>query len=71
MTGELDLSGHVNAIGGLKEKVLAAYRANIKKVMIPKENQHDLADIPETIRNELTLYLVDHIKEALIICFPQ
>ena len=70
MTGELDLSGHINAIGGLKEKLLAAYRANIRTVMIPKENQHELVDIPDTIRNELTVHLIEHIKDALSICFP-
>ena len=70
MTGELDLSGHVNAIGGLKEKILAAHRSNITTIIIPKENQHELADIPESIQKELTIHLIEHIKEALSICFP-
>ena len=71
MTGELDLSGHINAIGGLKEKILAAYRANIKIIMIPKENQHEIVDIPESIRKELTIHFIEHINEAVVICFPE
>ncbi|MAA78194.1 MAG: endopeptidase La [Deltaproteobacteria bacterium] len=71
MTGELDLSGHVNAIGGLKEKILAAYRANITTVVIPTENQHELVDIPPSILTEMTIHLIEHIEEALTLCFEK
>ena len=70
MTGELDLSGHIGAIGGLKEKLLAAYRLNIHTIIIPKENQHDIQELPESIRNELKIILVDRLEEAMSICFP-
>jgi len=51
MTGEITLRGEVTAIGGLKEKLLAAHRGGIKTVMIPEENVKDLQDIPENVKN--------------------
>lgn len=69
MTGELDLSGHIGAIGGLKEKVLAAYRLNIRTIIIPKENQHDIQDLPDAIQQALTIHLVERFEEAHAICF--
>ncbi|MCL6631593.1 MAG: endopeptidase La [Alicyclobacillus herbarius] len=65
MTGEVTLRGRVLAIGGLKEKVLAAHRAGIKSVLFPKENEKDLRDIPESVRRELTLHPVRHMDEVL------
>jgi ATP-dependent Lon protease len=65
MTGEITLSGAVLPVGGIKEKVLAAHRAGIKKVILPKENKRDLDDIPEDVRNELTFVTVETIEEVL------
>ena len=65
MTGEITLRGHVLPIGGLKEKVLAAHRNSIKNVIIPEENDKDLPDIPEEIRNALHFYKVTDMNEVL------
>lgn len=65
MTGEITLRGKVLPIGGLKEKTLAAHRAGIKTVIIPKENEKDLADIPESIREKLHFVLADSIETVL------
>ncbi|MGD6816751.1 endopeptidase La [Metabacillus sp. 84] len=65
MTGEITLRGRVLPIGGLKEKSLSAHRAGLKKIIIPKENEKDLDDIPESVRNELTFVLVSNIEEVL------
>ncbi|MDD4002774.1 MAG: magnesium chelatase domain-containing protein, partial [Clostridia bacterium] len=70
MTGEITLRGKILSIGGLKEKTLAAHRMGIKKVLIPRENSKDIAEIPENIKKELDIVLVDNInnvfKQALI-----
>jgi ATP-dependent Lon protease len=65
MTGEISLTGRVLAIGGLKEKVLAARRAGVKKVVIPDRNRHDMEDIPEDVRQELEFVFVRDIREAV------
>jgi ATP-dependent Lon protease len=65
MTGEVTLSGAVLPVGGIKEKVLAAHRAGIKKVILPKENEKDLEDVPEDTRNELMFVPVETIEEVL------
>jgi ATP-dependent Lon protease len=65
MTGEITLRGRVLAIGGLKEKILAAHRAGIKKILIPNENEKDLRDIPRTISKQLEIVLVEHMDEVL------
>lgn len=65
MTGEITLSGAVMPVGGIKEKVLAAHRAGIKKVILPKENERDLEDVPEEVRNELMFVPVETIEEVL------
>ena len=64
MTGEITLRGRVLGIGGLKEKVIGAHRANIKKVFIPKENEKDLDEIPEDIRKDLKFYMVGNYKDV-------
>ncbi|MGA2698773.1 MAG: S16 family serine protease, partial [Methanoregula sp.] len=75
MTGEITLSGAVLPVGGIKEKVLAAHRAGIKKVILPKENERDLEDVPEDVRNELVFVPVgtveEVLKEALAIDLPR
>jgi ATP-dependent Lon protease len=65
MTGEITLRGKVLPIGGLKEKLLAAHRHGINEVIIPRENQKDLPDIPDYIRNLMKLHFVDHMDEVL------
>ncbi|MDC7219158.1 MAG: endopeptidase La [Spirochaetales bacterium] len=65
MTGEITLRGSVLPIGGLKEKVIAAHRAGIEKVLIPKANEGDLEDIPEEIREEIKFIPVDRVEDVL------
>jgi ATP-dependent Lon protease len=65
MTGEITLRGKVLPIGGVKEKLLAAHRFGLKTLVLSKENEKDLADIPEEVREDLTIHLVDMIDEVL------
>ncbi|MFZ3588361.1 endopeptidase La [Bacillus sp. DJP31] len=65
MTGEITLRGRVLPIGGLKEKSLSAHRAGLTTIIIPKENERDLDDIPESVRNDLNYVLVAHLDEVL------
>ena len=65
MTGEVTLRGNVLPIGGLKEKLLAALRGGIKTVMIPAENEKDLAEIPDNVKDGLTIIPVAHVSDVL------
>ncbi|MCX7817104.1 MAG: endopeptidase La [Syntrophales bacterium] len=65
MTGEITLRGRVLPVGGLKEKLLAAHRGNIKTVIIPKENEKDLAEVPENILNSLEIVFVESVDEVI------
>ncbi|MBL3610635.1 endopeptidase La [Rhodovulum sulfidophilum] len=65
MTGEVTLRGNVLAIGGLKEKLLAALRGGIKTVLIPEENEKDLREIPDNVKEGLTIIPVSHVREVL------
>src|SRR5204862_1523289 len=65
MTGEITLRGLVLPIGGLKEKTLAAQRAGIRQVVVPKRNEKDLPDIPEEVRNTIKFHFVSTIDEVL------
>ncbi|MCG3421068.1 endopeptidase La [Oceanobacillus jordanicus] len=65
MTGEITLRGRVLPIGGLKEKSLSAHRAGITTIIIPADNEKDIEDIPESVRNELTFIKVSHLDEVL------
>ena len=65
MTGEITLRGKVLPIGGLKEKLLAAHRAGILEVLIPADNQKDLADVPENLRNVMNLHFVNTMDDVL------
>jgi ATP-dependent Lon protease len=69
MTGEISLSGLVLPVGGIKEKMLAARRAGIKRVILPKANQKDLKELPEQVRNEMTFIFVEKIEEVLEAAF--
>ena len=65
MTGEITLRGKVLPIGGVKEKLLAAHRAGTRTIILPRDNEKDLPDIPETIRHELTIRFVESMDEVL------
>ena len=65
MTGEITLSGRVLPVGGIKEKVLAAHRAGIKKIILPKENKRDLDEIPANVKRNLEFILVEHMDDVL------
>jgi ATP-dependent Lon protease len=65
MTGEITLRGRVTAIGGLKEKLLAALRSGVKTVLIPQENEKDLADVPENVKSGLTIIPISNADEVL------
>ena len=67
MTGEVTLSGRVLPIGGLKEKVLGAARAGITEIVLPKENQPELEDLPEEVRKSLTFHPVETLEEVLVL----
>jgi len=71
MTGEITLRGEVTVIGGLKEKLLAAHRGEIKKVLIPEENVKDLEDVPEDVKNELEIIPVRWIDQVLEIALER
>lgn len=66
MTGEISLRGNVMPIGGLKEKVLAAARGGVTHIICPKENEKDIKDIPEEVRNTLDIKCVSHVDEVLV-----
>jgi ATP-dependent Lon protease len=70
MTGEITLSGRVLPIGGVKEKVLAARRAGIKRVILPRANAKDLRDLPEHVRNEMEFKFVDRIEDVFAETIP-
>ncbi|MBQ8590549.1 MAG: endopeptidase La [Firmicutes bacterium] len=65
MTGEITLRGKVLPVGGIREKVLAAHRAGIKKILLPKENESDIDEIPENVRKQLTFVLLETVDDAL------
>ena len=71
MTGEITLRGEVLAIGGLKEKLLAAHRGGIKTVVIPKDNERDLEEIPDNVKADLAIHPVKWIEEVLDIALEQ
>jgi ATP-dependent Lon protease len=70
MTGELTLSGRILPVGGIKEKLLAARRAGVRTVIFPKKNKEHLADIPDDVRKEMTLVLVEDIREVWDVALP-
>ena len=71
MTGEITLRGKVLPIGGVKEKVLAAHRAGLKTIILPRDNEKDLADVPKAVLDSLDMYLVDTMAEVLKIALAE
>jgi len=71
MSGEITLKGNVLPVGGIKEKVLAAHRAGVREIILPRRNEKDLEDIPQEVRREIHFHLVDHMDEALDIVFSR
>ena len=75
MTGEITLRGNVLPIGGVKEKLLAARRARVKRVILPESNRRDLEDLPQEVRDDLKFIFVDNVRqvfdEALLEPRPQ
>jgi len=71
MTGEITLRGKVLPIGGVKEKVLAAHRSGLKTIIVPRENEKDLADIPKNVLDALDVYMVESMDEVLKIALAE
>ncbi|MGZ4127956.1 MAG: endopeptidase La [Actinomycetota bacterium] len=71
MTGEVTLQGRVLPIGGVKQKVLAAHRAGLREVILPKRNEADIDDVPESVRREMTFHLAGDVAEVLQIALEQ
>jgi ATP-dependent Lon protease len=65
MTGEISLSGRVLAIGGLKEKILAARRAGVKKIVVPARNQVDMSEISAAVKGDMEIVFVEDVREAV------
>ena len=71
MTGEVTLRGTVLPIGGLREKSIAACRTGLTKILIPKENERDLDEVPDEVKEKLTIIPVHHISEVLDIALEK
>ena len=65
MTGEVTLRGKILPVGGIKDKVLAAHRAGIKEVLLPKENEKDLEEVPQQVKDELKFEFIEYLDQAL------
>jgi ATP-dependent Lon protease len=65
MTGEITLRGRVLPVGGIKEKILAAHRAGLKRIFMPQENERDLKEVPQQVKDEIEFVFIKNIDEAL------
>src|SRR5207245_8949656 len=70
MTGEATLRGLVLPVGGIKEKVLAAHRAGIKRIILPSENERDLRDIPDSVRRDLSFVFAERMEDVIGAALP-
>ena len=71
MTGEITLAGLVLPVGGIKEKVLAAHRSGIRRIILPAANEKDLRDLPDSVRGEMEFVLADRIEQVLKAAIPE
>jgi len=71
MTGETSLRGLVLPVGGIKEKVIAAHRAGVKRVILPPKNKKDVKEIPETVKNDLEFFFPETIEEVLTLALEE
>lgn len=71
MTGEITLRGHVLPIGGLRDKLVAAHRAGLKRLLIPRDNEPDLADVPDVVKADLEIHPIEHMDEVLSLAFTR
>ena len=71
MTGEITLRGKVLAIGGVKDKLLAAHRVGIRTILLPRDNEKDLPDIPRDILDEFSIHLVENMDDVLKIALTE
>jgi ATP-dependent Lon protease len=71
MTGEITLRGQILPVGGIKEKMLAAHRAGLKTIILPKQNEPDLDDLPKEVRDEIKFHLVEQMEDVIKIAIPK
>ena len=71
MTGEITLTGLVLPVGGIKEKVLAARRVGVRRVILPRDNQKDLTDLPDPVAKEMEFIFADRIEDVLTAAIPE
>ncbi len=71
MTGEITLGGSVLPIGGVKEKFLAAHRAGVREIILPKRSEAELDDVPAEVLKDLTIHKVETMEEVISIAFPE
>src|SRR5213079_981670 len=71
MTGEITLSGLVLPVGGIKEKVLGARRAGVRRIILPRDNEMDLRELPDNVREELDFVLADRVEDVLQAALPE